>query len=178
MTVRKALFGQSGGCVIMRNYFLSEYYYRRDLIISIISLLVFILLFVNFRFEDTFYISPIRNIMTNTDIVFIALKRLTIGFAGCLLVISFFRVAFYKSNNSLITRLGEQTIGVYLMQSAVIEILFNLCPITETNHLVRDLLIVPIISIVIYVLLGYIQILLSKNIYFARLLFGNYNVRG
>ena len=74
------------------------------------------------------------------------------------MIISLCKVITLNNDCFIIKKLGSVTLGVYVMQSPVVEIIYNVSPINTDNIFLRDYLIVPLISLLIYFALALIQI--------------------
>lgn len=119
---------------LLRDYFINNHQEKIDGCIFFVSLLVYILMFKYFSFESTMYVTPLKLTCTGGIVLnnFSSwIFRFFIGLYGSLMIISLCKVITLNNDCFIINKLGSVTLGVYVMQSPVVEIIYNVSPINN-----------------------------------------------
>lgn len=157
----------------LRDIILSDGHKRLQLGIMVVSLVSYLIQWQYWKFDYTVYMSPLdMSCIEHPEMLSIAVFRFSIAMSAILLVIFSFKSISFLSDNRFLNKLGSMTLGVYLMQSPVILLIGEFCPVNIESHLLRDFIVIPIISLAIYICLANIQTILCKSRILAFVLFG------
>lgn len=163
----------------MRNIILRDNSKRLELTIIMGALVSYLCFWHFWKFDYTVYMSPLdASCILNPEMIFIAFYRFMIGMSAIIFFIFVFKCFDSISNYKIIKKLGSMTLGVYLLQSPIILLIGECCPIVISNHVFRDFVVLPAVSMVIYFFLVFIQMLICKNQHLAFVLFGKYSQNG
>lgn len=98
--------------------------------------------------------------------------RILIGNCGALSVFLLFRGFFALMGNNIICKIGRETLGIYILQTVLLETILKQYVTYYGSHVVMDFVIAPILSLIIMVLCYSITIIMSKNKIAGKLLLG------
>ena len=157
----------------MRNIILRDCSNRLELTIITGALLSYLFFLHFWKFDYTVYLSPLdASCLLNPEMIYIAFYRFLIAMSAIILIVFVFKRFASILNNKMIRNLGSMTLGVYLLQSPIILLIGEFCPVDVSNHVLRDFVVLPAVSLVIYIFLVFIQMKICKNQYLAFVLFG------
>ena len=142
------------------------------------STLVFVVMLFLWKETDSFYAmntsatEPVgANNITGIAVVWKTVWRYSVGVVGSLALVLLFKQYFVRSVHPLITGIGQETLGIYILQSLVYWSLPN-TPFFPALGNIGNFLFALFLSAVIVVVAYFIIRLLTKNKYAALLLFG------
>ena len=148
--------------------------------ISILLILaaLFTILFVNFRGNDLIYFSPIHIInkysidYTN---LYTTCYRFTIGLTGSLFFILLFRAKGVSKQkiHSFFIATGQNTMGIFLLQSYFFVVLTTLLDFKDTNILIYSLAITPCISLLVLAGCLYMIQFIKRSSVISQLMIGS-----
>lgn len=153
-TSNKALIIITGLIAVLGNFFLDSSLYRQ----------------MTEAFELSLWQSP--------TIILLRLFRLALGISGSLFIILLFKGIFDRFKDSqkgrMITLLGSETLGVYILQTYIVEyFLARHLNLDSLNFIVCNFVIAPIISLIVLALSVMIIKGFKRNQYLAFALFGS-----
>lgn len=100
--------------------------------------------------------------------------RILIGNCGALSVFLIFRGLLISLDNNIICKIGRETLGIYILQTVLLETILKQYITFYGNHSVMDFVIAPILSLIIMMLCYILTKVMSKSEIIGKLLLGKY----
>ncbi len=118
----------------------------------------------------------IKEASLNTWLMYIAKTayRIVIGICGALAVVLLFNHFCSAMKDNYVCKIGKETLGIYILQTVILEVVLRQYITYYGNQGVFDYLIAPVASLIMMIICYALTIILTKNEFTKRWLLGKF----